>query len=371
MLFDTMGMTVFMHLFAVVVFMAAGLCLFLLLLNRRLILIKDSPYKTPLIVFTFFALMLSSGVLGYAVGFSVWLLLPVVILSGILVGEIRRAVIRWRFRGALPVSRENVNISLTQPFTTTELQVAHYDVRCPNWKGGEFTVVHISDLHVNDDLPRDYYMAVMKRVNEAKPDLVFITGDFVTKLEFISHVPGILEAAASRLGVFAILGNHDYWAGAGRVADAVRSAGVALLHNGCQRVHVGNDGHVLICGCEDPWGESRWQSPCIADGEMVLALTHTADNIYHLNQAGVTAVFAGHYHAGQVKIPVLGSLVVPSRYGRRFDHGHFVVNGTHLFVTSGIGAAMPSFRVYCQPDIFVVRFSGDGWAANHSLHPTA
>jgi hypothetical protein len=251
-----------------------------------------------------------------------------------------------------------VNVSLTQPFTTTELQVAHYEVDCPYLKGRGFTIAHLSDLHVTGDLPRDYYVAVMERVNQAQPDLVFITGDFVTKLEFVSLVPGILEVVTSRLGVFAILGNHDYWADASRVANAVRSAGVVLLHNGCQRVHVSDCDDVLICGCEDPWGETRWQAPIIAAGDVVLVLTHTADNIYRLSRAGVTAAFAGHYHAGQFKIPLLGSVVIPSKYGRRFDHGHFVVDGTHLFVTSGIGAAMPSFRVYCQPDIFVVRFRG-------------
>ncbi|MCP4539787.1 MAG: hypothetical protein GY832_21830 [Chloroflexi bacterium] len=351
-------MSLFIRLLVATVFMTAALCLFLLLLNRRLILIKDSAYKTPLIASIFVAFMVSSGVLGYAAGFSIWLLLPIVILVGILVGEVRRAVIRWRFRGPSPVSRENVNVSLTQPFTTTELQVAHYEVDCPQLKGSGFTVVHISDLHVTGDIPRDYYVAVMERVNKAQPDLVFITGDFVTKLEFVSLLPGILEVAKSRRGIFAVLGNHDYWTDAKSVADAVRSAGVVLLHNGCQRIAVGDRDEVLIYGYEAPWGESQLQMPVAADGDIALVLTHTADNIYRLSRARVKAAFAGHYHAGQIRIPLLGSVVVPSKYGRRFDHGHFIIDGTHLFVTSGVGAAMPPFRVYCQPDIFVIRFRG-------------
>ena len=91
----------------------------------------------------------------------------------------------------------------------------------------------------------------------------------------------------------------------------------------------------------------------------MLVLSHTADNIYALNRAGADAVFSGHYHAGQIRVPGLGSLVVPSMFGRRFDHGHFNVDGTHLFVTAGIGSA-PALRIYCKPDVYIVDISGIG-----------
>ena len=86
----------------------------------------------------------------------------------------------------------------------------------------------------------------------------------------------------------------------------------------------------------------------------MLVLTHTPDNIYRLNRAGASVVFAGHNHAGQIRIPLAGPVVIPSVYGRRFDHGHFTVNGTDLFVTAGIGTVGPTLRMFCRPDIFVV-----------------
>jgi len=61
----------------------------------------------------------------------------------------------------------------------------------------------------------------------------------------------------------------------------------------------------------------------------------------------------------QIRVPLLGSIIVPSVYGRRFDHGHFIVNGSHLFVAGGIGAANPAFRIYCQPDLFIVDINRD------------
>ena len=65
-------------------------------------------------------------------------------------------------------------------------------------------------------------------------------------------------------------------------------------------------------------------------------------------------VFAGHYHAGQWRLPWLGAVMLPSRLGRLFDHGHFVVRGTHLFVSAGVGLTRIPLRIYCRPDFFIV-----------------
>jgi uncharacterized protein len=90
----------------------------------------------------------------------------------------------------------------------------------------------------------------------------------------------------------------------------------------------------------------------------VLMLSHTPDNVYDLGDLGADAVFAGHTHGGQIRLPGLGALIVPSRYGRRFDRGHFVVDDTHLFVSAGIGADAPALRLWCPPEIVVVDFVG-------------
>ncbi len=336
----------------------AGSSLFLVILNRQLIIIRDSPFKGPLIGLTFIVLMTGSWFYGAQAGGSGWVIVPAVILIALLAGEVRRWAIRSRLRGSLPASTENDNFSLTKPITTTDLRVDRYEVSSPEWKGEEFTVVHVSDLHVDDHPPYEYYVDVMDRVNEAEPDLIFITGDFVSRGKFTPEVAGLLKRLVSRRGIFAVFGNHDYWAGVEGVAEAVSKSGVTLLYNGSREVEMGSGHRILIWGCEDPWSATQWLPPVEGRDEMVLALSHSPDNIYDLNRAGANAVFSGHHHAGQFRIPLIGSVIVPSRFGRRFDHGHFVVEGTHLFVSAGIGVGSPAFRLYSQPDIFVVRFSG-------------
>ena len=83
-------------------------------------------------------------------------------------------------------------------------------------------------------------------------------------------------------------------------------------------------------------------------------LSHTPDNVFRLAERGASLVFSGHTHGGQIRLPGFGSVVVPSRFGGLFDEGHFQVDGTELFVSTGIGADMPILRIYCQPQILVV-----------------
>jgi predicted MPP superfamily phosphohydrolase len=361
-------------LISVLLCLLAGGCAYLYFLNRYLIELKDRGRKFPVIASTLAATLLGSVLFGAAAAGTPWMIAPGIVLAATALGEVRRAVIRRRCRGEPPVAQENVRTSLARPLTTTDLAVMHYVIACPEWSGRDLRIAHVSDFHVNHRLPAAYYESVLRRVAETQPDLVFLTGDFVSKREFLPLLPGFLSIARGKLGTTAVLGNHDYWVSGDEVADAVRSAGVTWLGDGCLHyVVAGPDGPapagspagattqgspLRVCGCERPWAPGEGHFPAAEPGALTLVLTHTPDNIHELSGPGVAAVFAGHYHAGQIRIPLLGSLVVPSAYGRLFDQGHFVVNGTHLFVTAGVGAAIPPFRVYCQPDILIVDIRG-------------
>lgn len=76
--------------------------------------------------------------------------------------------------------------------------------------------------------------------------------------------------------------------------------------------------------------------------------------MYDLAELGAAVVFAGHTHGGQWRLPLLGSVVIPSRYGRRFDLGHFMIEDTNLFVSAGVGSDQPPLRLYCNPELLVV-----------------
>jgi predicted MPP superfamily phosphohydrolase len=201
-----------------------------------------------------------------------------------------------------------------------------------------------------------YFQDAMRRVAAAAPDLVVFTGDFVTYRQYVPLIADVLPLARGRLGSFGVIGNHDQWADAAAVRAAARSAGVKMLEGEPVKLPLENGHSVVIAGFEHPWGDKPWRPPQRNGHELRLVLTHTPDNIYALGDHGFDAVFAGHYHGGQIRAPGLGPFVVPSKYGRRYDRGHFVFGRTHLFVTAGVGSAEPPLRIWCPPDVLVVDF---------------
>jgi len=332
---------------------AAGFCLFLVLLNRCLILLPDGPRKPRLMAAAFAGLTGGGAAMALLLPLWPFICAPAVVLSAILVGEMWRAVLRHRYKGSKPIGSVVHDVRLTAPLTTTHLACHRFEIALPHWHGERLRIAHISDLHVHAGLPGEYYAAAFAAVEGQAPDLVCITGDFVSQADGLELLRRVLRPIGT-IGTFAVLGNHDYWVGTDPVREVLRERSIRLLTNETAALAMG-DRHIAITGCDDPWGQAPWQArDRHGKADLRIALSHTPDNIYKLARSRTDVVFSGHCHAGQIRIPFAGSVVVPSIYGRRFDHGHFVVRGTHLFVASGVGTADPPFRIYCQPDIFVV-----------------
>jgi predicted MPP superfamily phosphohydrolase len=346
----------FPQLCSILLYGAAGFCIFLMLLNRVLILMRDSRTKTAIILLIFIAIMGSSAVLGLFLFRPPWVLAPVAALGLVLVGEARRAFIRRSCAGSEPLDSNPHYIRFFNPVTTTDLTIRRYEMEHPSWSGARLRIVHLTDLHAHPRLGTGYYQRVVDLAEQTQPDLAVFTGDFIGGIDSLPILRQVLRPIAS-VETFAVLGNHDYWTIPNDISAVVTGTGVWLLTNASVTVTV-NGRDLVVSGYDYPWrGQEKNLLPQ-SNGRLHIVLSHNPDNIYRLAKSSADIVFSGHYHAGQIRLPFLGPIVVPSVYGRRFDHGHFVVNGTHLFVSSGIGASSPPFRLYCRPDIFVVDIVG-------------
>jgi predicted MPP superfamily phosphohydrolase len=284
--------------------------------------------------------------------------LPFALLFLAFENEAVQGCARHRYAASAPIRSSGVPLSLLRPVTTTDLVVHYYELRAAALSVPRLRVVAASDLHVSRQLPEAYFAQVFAEVLAQKPDLIVLTGDYVSFPENVRVLAQLLPGRLSApLGVYAVLGNHDYWTDAEGVRRILRGAGITVLSGACTRLPAAV-GRVAVCGTEAPWGPELTQP--LARADLSLVLSHTPDNIYDLSARGASVVFSGHLHGGQMRIPGLGALVVPSRYGRRFDQGHFRVANSELFVSSGVGADDPPLRLYCPPDLLVVDFLANG-----------
>ncbi|MGH6896532.1 MAG: metallophosphoesterase [Geminicoccaceae bacterium] len=202
---------------------------------------------------------------------------------------------------------------------------------------------------------------VVQVANRERPDLILLLGDYVsTRLLKTSFVPpeattevfGGLEAP---LGIYAVLGNHDWWFDAPRVRRAFEAVGIEVLDNAARRLEHGvhalwlaGVGDITV-GKDDLAGTLA----AIPDDAPIIVMTHSPD-LFPEVPGRVALTVAGHTHGGQVALPYLGRPIVPSRFGERYAYGHVVEDGRHLFVTSGIGHAILPVRFGVPPEIAVI-----------------
>ena len=269
-------------------------------------------------------------------------------------GEARRLWLRNDYRVESPPAA-----SLFTPVTTTELRVTRFTLPVSGLPLPRVRLAHLTDLHVTNALPRSYRDRVQQELAALSPDLIVMTGDYIS---VSNRVPLLAEwlkgLPRARLGAFAVLGNHDYWTGeATHIRETLEQAGVSVLTAECRSVALDSAHSLALCGTDAPWGpelEPNQVQAAKRGALATLALSHTPDNIYDFAALGVDAVISGHTHGGQIRMPGLGAMIVPSRYGRRFDQGRFLVERTPLFVSAGIGADAPPLRLWCPPEILVV-----------------
>jgi uncharacterized protein len=229
---------------------------------------------------------------------------------------------------------------------------------CPESLKG-LRIAVFSDLHAGSPyITTEKIRRIVDTTNAAQPDLILLPGDFV-----IQGVPGgrfmepevmasALKGLRARFGVFATLGNHDWWYNGPRVKRSLENAGITVLENDAAMIE--RDGAAIwMAGIGDKWEGNPDIASALArvnDGAPIIALTHNPD-IFPSIPARVALTVAGHTHGGQVALPIIGRPIVPSDYGERYAVGHIVEGSKHLFVTSGIGTSILPVRFRVPPEI--------------------
>jgi predicted MPP superfamily phosphohydrolase len=219
------------------------------------------------------------------------------------------------------------------------------------WDG--LTILHLSDLHFCGVPDRAYFRRVVELCNEWRPDLVALTGDVVDSEWHHRWVVPVLGRLRWSVAAFAILGNHDYRHDVEKTRRRLRRIGLRVLENGGETLEVRGEPLVVI-GHEGPWLAPPPDLRGVPEGPFRLCLSHTPDNIAWARRHRIDLMLAGHVHGGQIRLPLVGSVFVPSVYGRRYDCGTFLEPPTLLHVSRGLGGEHP-VRYNCRPEATLLR----------------
>jgi hypothetical protein len=217
----------------------------------------------------------------------------------------------------------------------------------PEWDG--LSILHLSDLHFTGTVGFEYFEQVIHEANELDCDLVAVTGDLIDRPSCHEWVPQLLGRLKSRLGRFAVLGNHDSWRDHDRIRRDLAGVGFHMVA-GRWEVRDVKGQPLVIAGTEAPWMGRLPDLSAAPTEAFRLLLSHTPDNAPWAGRHRIDLMLAGHNHGGQVRLPVIGPVFMPSRYGRHFDMGAFQVGPTLVHVSRGVSGKHP-FRFGCRPEL--------------------
>jgi predicted MPP superfamily phosphohydrolase len=248
-----------------------------------------------------------------------------------------------------------------------------------------FKIVAIGDIHGGSNgVDEAKLRHIVELTNEQQPDLIVLLGDYVSQagggkrsqrpLRMPMHtIAENLAGLKAKYGVIAVTGNHDDWYNHDEVSNELRSLGYTVLDDEIKTIDFAGQ-QVRILGLQDQLHIPAWQtySDHLKDviaktggsGPIIL-LEHSPDILPIVTGdllilPDLKLILAAHTHGGQVWLPIVGSLIVPSSYGQKYSHGHIKENGVDMFVTSGVGTSILPFRFMMPPEIAVLTIRSGG-----------
>jgi uncharacterized protein len=249
-----------------------------------------------------------------------------------------------------PVARLGFNDIFRVEFTELMLRLPH----APRaWDG--LTLLHLTDFHFHGTPAQDFFQRILDEIQaQPVPDVIVLTGDYLDSDAHRGWIEQLLGQLKWTEAAFALLGNHDANHDPDRTREQLQALGITVLSNRWVETVIRGE-RVVVAGNEEPW---FCPAPVLPPRDCFrLGLSHSPDPLRGWAvSAGIDLLFCGHVHGGQIRLPLIGSIFVPSQYGRTYDEGVFEHRGTTMVVSRGLSGKEP-LRFRCPPQVIRVTLS--------------
>ena len=228
----------------------------------------------------------------------------------------------------------------------------------------DFTLAHFSDLHIGAFMDAEQLRPIIDRINSVQADTIVFTGDLMDfscdwqGISSESLVKQLLRLRAPQ-GVFAVLGNHDYYSGSDKVANIISMMGMTLLRNEGQMISKGKD-QLWLAGVDDVEAKEHDLDAALLGVPRscpTILLAHEPDYADLVSADGrVILQLSGHSHGGQVRLPFIDVPLLPLPYlGTKYPSGLCRVGDMWLYTNRGVGMTVLPLRLNCPPEITVIK----------------
>lgn len=242
--------------------------------------------------------------------------------------------------------------------------------------GAPLRIAAIADLHACEPwMPVERIEEIVERTNRLKPDIIVLLGDYLTgpfpsdpvAFEDWGRALGKLDAP---LGLYAVLGNHDWWTDPDAVRATLSANRIRVMENDAIYVPRSNGAGFWLAGLGDQLahklGRGRIRgaddvpgtlAQIKDDGEPAILLAHEPD-VFRRVPDRFNLTLAGHTHGGQVALPVLGRPIMPTGETGEYAYGHIIEEKRHLIVSGGLGCSALPVRFGVPPEIVLIEVGG-------------
>ena len=238
------------------------------------------------------------------------------------------------------------------------IQTVRRDIVLPNLpvEMDGFRIAQLSDLHLEPWTKAEEIAEAVAHTNSLKPDLIVITGDFITdSSKPAGPLAEILSALEAPYGVLGCMGNHDVWHQPAVLTRFMKERRIDILRNEGMKLQT-EKGSLFIAGVDSAWAGRPDIKESLRDwdgADALVVLAHEPDTADQIAQNGLAALqLSGHTHGGQVCLPSLSPIALHlPKLGKKYPHGHYEIGKLQLYVNRGIGCIGLPVRFACPPEV--------------------